>query len=100
MFAILAVLLAAQFCGLLYANRYPDTAADQIMRRSLLGYVLIDELRIFKGWDDASDLTRPGLSRDAVTHAVRFRAGVALGETEFAAVILTLGAFFGTRRDS
>lgn len=88
-YAGLAFALIVQVCSLLYVQTHPDFAADAIMARSPLGYALLYDLRVFR-WDDESDLTRAGLSRDAVIWACRFRAEVGIQFIEIAAVFIAI----------
>ena len=86
-YGILALAIAVQTCTLWYVHSHPESAADAIMSRSPAGYGLLLVLKVFKV-DDESDLTRFGLSRDAVARACRFRADYGLRWAGVSAVLL------------
>lgn len=88
-YGFLAIVVAVQLSILLYVHNNPGYAADAIMNRTPTGYALLMALKVFK-IDDEADLTRSGLSRDAIADACRFRANYGMQWSVFSAVLLVV----------
>jgi len=76
-FAFAALVCAFQFGTWLFIKEHPEVAADEIIKRSTLGYALMYDLK-WKWYDDESDLTSPGLTRDMIISDCSLRAHSAI----------------------
>ena len=91
-FAFCVIVCAFQFGTWLFIRQHPEFAADEIMKRSTLGYALIYDLK-WRWYDDEHDLTSPGLTREMVINDCSLRAHSAMLRMAPLPFILALGFF-------